>query len=169
MSDRELVQIDANQFATLLLRLDAISGRVGPDRADFSLHQILTHLELTLYNGFQSLAQGNGGNNAPVLTQILTALQTLDRKVDAMSSNIERIEKEAAELAEDVTQVRAAIDGLKASQAELQALVTSLQERVAKGQIDQARLDAAATVLEKVDDDLDAITLPGTPTPTPEG
>ena len=91
-----------------------------------------------------------GGSNN---TEVLTAINNLNRKVDTMSSNIDRIEKETADLAEDVTAVRTAVEGLK-------TLVADLKSQVAQGQIDQARLDAAATSLEKIDDDLDAITAP---------
>lgn len=86
---------------------------------------------------------------------------------ETMSTNIDRIEKEAADLAEDVTQVRTAIEGLNTTISELKTTVADLQTQVAKGQLDQARLDAAAASLEKADDDLDAITLPGTPSEPP--
>jgi len=95
-------------------------------------------------------------------SEVLTAINNLSRKVDTMSSNIDRIEKEAADLAEDVTII-------KAAQGELKALVADLKAQVAQGQIDQARLDAAATKLEQVDDDLDALTTSdtgGEPPPT---
>lgn len=98
---------------------------------------------------------GPNSNNS----EVLTAINNLDRKVSTMSSNIDRIEKEAADLAEDVTAVRTAVDDLR-------TLVTDLQAQVAQGQLDQARLDAAAAALEKVDDDLDAIT--GTTPPAPD-
>lgn len=98
---------------------------------------------------------------------VLHAIDQLDRKVDLMSSNIDRIEKEAADAAENVGLVRTAIEDLKAVSTAMQAEITALKEQVAKGQLDQARLDAAATVFEKVDDDIDAIVLPGTPAPEP--
>lgn len=96
-------------------------------------------------------------------------INNLNGKVETMSTHIERIEKEASDLAENVTQVRDAIDGLKASQNELKTLVADLQAQLAQNQLDQERLAAAASKLEKVDEDLDAITLPGTsPEPTGE-
>lgn len=91
----------------------------------------------------------------------------IEGKVDTMSSNIDRIEKEAADLAEDVAQVRTVVEGLNGNISELKGVVADLQAQVAAGQVDQARLDAAASKLEKVDDDLDAITLPGSPNPEP--
>ena len=94
------------------------------------------------------------------LPEILTAINNLRGKVDVMSSNIDRIEKEAGDLTEDVAQVRTAIDGLTATISDLKTTVADLQAQVAQGQLDQARLDAAAAKLEKADDDLDAITLP---------
>lgn len=89
-------------------------------------------------------------------TQLLTAINNLTRKVDTMSSNVDRIEKETAEILEDVEVVRGAVEGLK-------AVVTDLKAQLAQGQVDQARLDAAATSLEKIDDNLDAITAPESP------
>lgn len=100
-----------------------------------------------------------GGNNA----EVLTAINNLDRKVDTMSSNIDRIEKEAADMAENVGLVRTAIDELKKVQEDMKAEITSLKEQVAQGQLDQARLDAAAATLEQADTDLDAIVLPPAP------
>ena len=67
-----------------------------------------------------------------------------------MSSNLDRIEAAATKLREDVANVQRAIDALK-------AIVADLQEQVAAGQLDQARLEAAAAKLEGVDSDLDAI------------
>lgn len=92
------------------------------------------------------------------LPAVLKALNNLNGKVDTMSSNIDRIEKEVAEIGADVTVVRDAVGGLK-------TVIADLKEQVAKGQVDQTRLDAAAASLEKIDDDLDAITAPE---PTPE-
>lgn len=98
------------------------------------------------------LAKLNGGDNS----QILIAINNLDRKVDKMSSNIDRIEKEAADLAEDVPVIKQALEDLK-------TLVSDLKSQVAQSQLDQARLDVAAATLEKVDDDLDALTAPVAP------
>lgn len=96
-------------------------------------------------------------------TIVLTAIQNLERKVDKMSSNIDRIEKEAADAAENVNLVRTAVEELRTTSAAMQAEITALKEQVAQGQVDQARLDAAAAIFEKADDDLDAIVLPGAP------
>lgn len=103
-----------------------------------------------------------GGNNGPVLT----AINELNGKVDTMSSNIDRIEKEAADAAENVGLVRTAIEDLKAASDAMKAEIASLKEQVAQGQVDQARLDAAAAVFEKADDEIDAIVLPA---PAPGG
>lgn len=89
----------------------------------------------------------------------------LNRKVDTMSSNLDRIEKEAADAAENVGLVRTAIEELKAASDAMKAEIADLKAQVAQGQLDQARLDAAAAAFEKADDDIDAIVLPGTPTP----
>lgn len=85
--------------------------------------------------------------------RVLLAINNLDRKVTIMSSNIDRIEKEAADLAADVPVIKQAL-------ADLTTLVADLKAQIAQGQIDQARLDAAAATLEKVDDDLDSLTAP---------
>jgi chromosome segregation ATPase len=99
------------------------------------------------------------------ISQAVTAINNLDRKVDTMSSNLDRIEKEAADAAENVGLVRTAIEELKTVSANMQAEITALKEQVAQGQIDQARLDAAVSVFEKADDDIDAMVLPA---PTPD-
>ena len=109
-----------------------------------------------------ALKGGNGGNNS----EVLTAINNLSRKVDTMSSNIDRIEKEAADAAENVKLVKAALDSLGTTVTDLKTLVSDLQAQIAQGQLDQARLDAAASTLEKADDDLDALVLPAAP---PEG
>lgn len=105
-------------------------------------------------------------------SQVLTAINNLDRKVDKMSSNLDRIEKEAADMAENVGLIRTAVEDLKAVETAMKDEIAALKEQVAKGQLDQARLDAAAAVFEKADDDIDAIVLPTTPPPVdpaPEG
>jgi methyl-accepting chemotaxis protein len=104
-----------------------------------------------------------GNNNS----EVLAAIHNLSRKVDQMSSNIDRIEKEAADAAENVGLVRTAIEDLKAAGADMKAEIASLKEQVAQGQLDQARLDDAAATFEKADDDIDAIVLPSAPTETP--
>jgi len=100
---------------------------------------------------------------------VLQSINDLSRKVDLMSSNLDRIEKEAADAAENVGLVRTAMEKLQATSEAMQAEIASLKEQVAQGQLDQARLDAAAATFEKADDDIDAIVLPGTPPPSPEG
>lgn len=103
-------------------------------------------------------AMGTGGNEA-----VLTAINNLSRKVDQMSSNLDRIEKEAADAAENVGLIRTAVEDLRAASADMKAEIASLKEQVAQGQLDQARLDAAAATFEKADDDIDAIVLPAAP------
>lgn len=112
-------------------------------------------------------SRGGGGDSS----EVLNAINTLSRKVDTMSSNIDRIEKEAADMAENVGLVRTAIEELKTAQDGLKTLVADLQAQIAQGQLDQARLDAAAATLEKADEDIDAIVLPPAPPvePQPEG
>lgn len=100
---------------------------------------------------------------------VLSAIANLTRKVDTMSSNIDRIEKEAADAAENVELVRKAVGDLKSASEAMQAEIASLREQVAQGQVDQARLDAAAAAFEKADDDIDAIVLPGAEPPPSEG
>ncbi len=102
-------------------------------------------------------------------SQVLEAINNLSGKVDTMSSNIDRLEKEAADAAENVGLVRTAIEDLKAASDAMKTEITALKEQVAQGQIDQARLDAATSVFEKADDDIDAIVLPGAPPPPAEG
>ena len=124
-----------------------------------SLWKLLVEF-LAAYKGRTEAWAGTSDNS-----EVLTAINNLSRKVDQMSSNIDRIEKEAADLTDDVAQVRTAIDGLSATISDLKTTVADLQAQVSQGQLDQARLDAAAAKLEKADDDLDAITLPSTEPP----
>lgn len=99
-------------------------------------------------------------------TEVLAAIQQLDRKVDTMSSSIDRIEKEAKDAAENVGLVRTAVENLKTVSEEMKTEITSLREQLAKNQLDDARLAEAAATFEKADDDMDAIVLPPAP---PEG
>ena len=111
----------------------------------------------------EALTRGGSGNNA----EVLTAINNLSRKVDTMSSNIDRIEKEAADMAENVGLIRTAVETLNATSEAMKTEIASLKDQVAQGQLDQARLDAAASVFEKADDDIDAIVL--SPAPPIEG
>lgn len=160
MSDREIVTIEKTQYDALHLRLRSIADRLGPESNELNLHQVLTHLETTLNRLATTMS---GGDNS----QVLTSINNLSRKVDVMSSNIDRIEKEAADAAENVGLVRTAIEELKSASAAMQEEIASLKDQVVKGQLDQARLDAAAAMFEKADEDIDAIVLPGTPTEPP--
>lgn len=170
MSDKELVTIDKQQFTVMEQRLNAVHAelqmireRLGPADTKLSLHQVLSHIERTLHTGLQVLAANSGGGDN---SEVLTAINNLDRKVTTMSSNIDRIEKEAADAAENVGLVRTAIEELKTISTNMQTEITALKEQVAQGQIDQARLEAAAATFEKADEDMDALVLPSTP---PEG
>lgn len=110
-----------------------------------------------------------GASTEQKFDAILTAINNLDGKVNTMSSNIDRIEKEAMDAAENVGLVRAALETLNTTVSELKTTVADLRKQVEQGQLDQTRLDAAASALEKADDDLDALVLPPTPEPSPEG
>lgn len=79
-----------------------------------------------------------------------------------MSTNIERIEKEAADAAENVELVKTALETLNTTVTDLKGVVADLQAQLAQGQLDQARLDAAASALEKADNDMDALVMPPT-------
>lgn len=103
------------------------------------------------------------------LSRIARRFTNLERKVDTMSSNIDRIEKEAADAAENVGLVRTAMEELKAVSEAMKTEIQALKDQVTQGQLDQARLDQAAATFEKADDDMDALVLPGTPPePQPE-
>lgn len=91
------------------------------------------------------------------------SLKTLERKVNVMSSNIDRIEKEAQDAAENVELVRTALDALNTTVTDLKGVIEDLKAQLTQGQLDQARLDAAAAALEKADDDLDALVMPPAP------
>jgi chromosome segregation ATPase len=118
-----------------------------------------SNLDVVLRDLVKALSTRSSSNNS----EVLNAINNLDRKVTIMSSNIDRIEKEAADAAENVGLVRTAIEELKTASDAMKAEIASLKEEVAKGQVDQARLDAAAAAFEKADDDIDAIVLPPAP------
>lgn len=111
------------------------------------------------------LAKVSGGSSNNL--EVLNAINILSRKVDTMASNIDRIEREASDAAENVKLVRAAVDDLIGVITGLKTEVADLRLQVEQGQLDQARLDAAASMLEQADADIDAIVLPPTPTPEP--
>ena len=122
------------------------------------------------YNRRTDVMAQSGDSQFPDLTLIAARLETihglvfnLDRKVDTMSSNIDRIEKEAADAAENVNLVRTAVEELRTVAGEMKTEIAALKEQVAQGQLDQARLDAAASTFEKADDDIDAVILPPAP------
>lgn len=127
MSDRELVQIDTNQFAALLLRLDDVANRIGPSHADFSLHQVLTHLETTLNKIATAMS---GGDNS----QVLTAINNLDRKVsEFMATQEERLQTIQAGLAgvaEGVNTLQQQIADLKASNPALDDEISAIEATV---------------------------------------
>lgn len=91
--------------------------------------------------------------NTLLLLVVLIQRQITLWRLKKMSSTLDRIEKGAAALAEDVENVKKAV-------GELKTLVSDLQVQVASGTVDAARLDAAATKLEGIDSDLDSITNP---------
>lgn len=146
---------------------ESINKWRGKERRRHNVVYVAVTHELS--EGTQSLieqlieAVQDHGNNS----QVLTAINNLDRKVDKMSSNLDRIEKEAADAAENVNLVKTALEELKTISEAMQAEITGLKEQIAQGQLDQARLDAAAAVFEKADDDMDALVSPS-PTPEPE-
>lgn len=129
------------------------TGSLGKLLAD----AILAYRERTSVIQQQSVEIGLIGSRLETIHGLIFELKGT---LETMSSNIDRIEKEAADAAENVGLVRTAVEGLK-------ALVADLTAQVAQGQLDQARLDAAAATLEKADEDIDAIVLPA-PTPEPE-
>lgn len=109
----------------------------------------------------------SGDDNADN-SQVLTTIKTLERKVDTMSSNIERIEKEAADAAENARLIRAAVEDLKLVAEGMKTEITALKDQLAQGQLDQARLAAAATVFEQADNDTDAVLASLNPSSEPE-
>jgi len=174
---------DDRQFELLDGRLIDIQSRLGKirqtqheesardnERFD-AIIEMLRNLasmpaDLALVKEELSLVHGLVANSDS--SQVLTAISKVDGKVDVMSSNIDRLEKEAADAAENVGLVRTAIEELKAASSAMKDEIAALKDQVAKGQLDQGRLDAAVSVFEKADDDIDSIVLPGTP-PSPEG
>lgn len=147
---------DGSNLATLIAGLtEAINAHAS---AIFKLAETRTNAELSPDLAF-----------LPQRLEIIHGLLfELDRKVDTMSSNIDRIEKEAADAAENVQLVRAAFDSLNTTITDLKGVVEDLKAQLAQGGLDQARLAAAAAALEKADEEMDALTLPPPPA-TPEG
>ena len=146
--------------------MPTITRRYIHDISEKGTLQFLLSALIGAYNRRTDLwkSESTGDNS-----EVLTAINNLSRKVDIMSSNIERIEKEAADAAENVGLVRTAIEELRSASADMKTEIAALKEQVAQGQLDQARLDAAAAVFEKADDDIDAVVLPPAPPAPPEG
>lgn len=129
MSDNERVTIDREQFADLKVELAVLSAQLGPLDANLNLHQVLSHIERTLYDGFKLIAAiGSGGNtdNSQVLQAIneLTILvkeqhmalkddfETLNGKFDALDSATQAVADDIAALKTEIKEAneRANID-----------------------------------------------------------
>lgn len=75
MSDRETVTFDSVQFEALKTLLADLNKRLGPGTESMSLHQVITHLERTLFDGFQALTGNvNGGSDGSALNNKLDFL-----------------------------------------------------------------------------------------------
>lgn len=137
MSDREIVTIDKTQYEGLDARLRALADRIGPANNDFSLHQVLTHLETTL----NRIATGAGsGDN----TQVLNAINNLNRKVDELMSELSDA---VGSIKDDVTRigdgVKKVLDLLTQPNPDVTNAVAALKEA-------DAGLDAAADAMDAV-------------------
>lgn len=100
MSDRETVTIDPAQFNALGQKLDSLAARIGPPDEQYSLHQVLTHLETTLNRLVTAMS---GGDNS----QVLTAIKSLEDKIDALALTIkEDNDSKIRTLADEVKGVR---------------------------------------------------------------
>lgn len=107
MSDRETVTIDSGQFNGLSQKLDNLAARLGPSDEQYSLHQVLTHLETTLNRLATTMG---GGDNS----QVLTAIKSLGDKVDALALSIKE---------DNNAQIRALADEVKSVREKLQTSV----------------------------------------------
>lgn len=143
MSDRELVTIDRQQFDALLQGGDAIKNT-------------LAHIERTLFNGLDVIAQGGGDNS-----QVLTAINNLDRKVDEfMATQEERLR------------------GVKTKLDAIQTGVDKIQQQLADLKANNPELDDEISAIEAtanaIDTDVNPVVEPpaeggdtGTTEPTP--
>lgn len=81
MSDRETVTFDSAQFAKLEKLLSDVTVK---------LDDKLSHIERTLFDGLAALAQDGGSNDN---SQVLNAINNLDRKVsELMATQEERLQ-----------------------------------------------------------------------------
>ena len=114
MSDRELVTIDPAQFQVLNQRFMDLAFRIGPADAQYSIHQVLTHLETTLNRLATTMS---GGDNS----QVLTAINNLNRKVDEfMATQEERLQA-----------ILVAVKNVKQMLADLKANNPAIEDEIA--------------------------------------
>lgn len=114
MSDRETVTIEKTQYDGLDLRLRTLADRIGPANSNFSLHQVLTHLETTLNRLATAMS---GGDNS----QVLTAINNLTRKVDEfMATQEERLQA-----------ILVAVKNVKQMLADLKANNPAIEDEIA--------------------------------------
>jgi archaellum component FlaC len=138
MSDKELVTIDPGQFNALDSKIGALGAelqiireRLGPVDKDKSLHQVLTHIERTLFDGFKLLAAGtNGGSNS----EVLKAINNLDRKVDEfMSTQEERLQgvnTALTSIADGINTLQQQVADLKANNPALDDEISAIEGTV---------------------------------------
>lgn len=121
MSDRETVTIEKTQYDGLDLRLRTLADRIGPANSNFSLHQVLTHLETTLNRLATAMS---GGDNS----QVLTAINNLDRKVDEfMATQEERLQA----ILVAVKNVKQMLADLKANNPAIEDEITAIETELA--------------------------------------
>lgn len=121
MSDRETVTIEKAQYDGLDLRLRTLADRIGPANSNFSLHQVLTHLETTLNRLATAMS---GGDNS----QVLTAINNLDRKVDEfMATQEERLQA----ILVAVKNVKQMLADLKANNPAIEDEITAIETELA--------------------------------------
>jgi len=125
MSDHRTVSIDAGQLAALQSSLNALATRIGPAQADFNLNQVLAHIERTLHEGLALITQGsNTGNNS----EVLNAINNLNRKVDEfMATQEERLQA----ILVAVKNVKQMLADLKANNPAIEDEITAIETELA--------------------------------------
>lgn len=119
MSDRELVTFDPKQFDQMASWFDLLNRR-------------LAHIEQTLSTGLEAVAEGS---NTSDNSEVLTAINNLDRKVDKfMASQEERlktIQGQLSGIASGIDTLQQQIADVKANNPELEDELSGIESTVA--------------------------------------
>lgn len=119
MSDRELVTIDPQQLTALEMLLGNIAS---------TLSDKLGHVERTLHGGLEAIAQSGGTASN---SEVLTAINNLDRKVDKfMATQEERLQGISTKIDEVLSDLAA----LRANNPQIEDEISAIEAKLSIAQ-----------------------------------